>query len=114
MAFSLDQVELGDRAHGEIERISTWLRETVLGKLKRRGVVLGLSGGIDSSVVAATIPRYDSVVSRYVVWVPFGAITTTEYRRKLSESITLGRTIFDLCCGPYCGQTNRIASSRRR
>ena len=57
MAFSLEQVELGDRAHGEIERISTWLRETVLGKLKRRGVVLGLSGGIDSSVVAALCVR---------------------------------------------------------
>jgi len=57
VAFSLDQVELGDRVHGEIERISTWLRETVLGKLKRRGVVLGLSGGIDSSVVAALCVR---------------------------------------------------------
>ncbi len=57
MAFGVEQLRLGDRVHGEIERISTWLRETVLGKLKRRGVVLGLSGGIDSSVVAALCVR---------------------------------------------------------
>lgn len=36
----------------EIERISTFIRDTVSG-LRRRGVVLGLSGGIDSSVTAA-------------------------------------------------------------
>jgi NAD+ synthase len=37
----------------EATRIAEWLRATVLGTLKKRGVVLGLSGGIDSSVVAA-------------------------------------------------------------
>ena len=57
MAFALDQIRLGDRVHGEIERTCAWLRETVLGKLKRRGAVLGLSGGIDSSVVAALCLR---------------------------------------------------------
>jgi NAD+ synthase len=49
----LDRIKLGDRAPAEIDRICAWLRETVLGTLRRRGVVLGLSGGIDSSVVAA-------------------------------------------------------------
>jgi NAD+ synthase len=57
VAFSLAAVRLGDRAGAEIERICVWLRETVLGTLKRRGVVLGLSGGIDSSVVAALSVR---------------------------------------------------------
>ena len=37
----------------EVERISSSLREQVLGTLRRRGAVVGLSGGIDSSVVAA-------------------------------------------------------------
>lgn len=36
----------------EIERIASFIRDTV-GGLRRRGIVLGLSGGIDSSVTAA-------------------------------------------------------------
>jgi NAD+ synthase len=55
--FDLASVRLGDRAAAEADRIATWLRATVLGTLKRRGVVVGLSGGIDSSVVAALCVR---------------------------------------------------------
>jgi NAD+ synthase len=36
-----------------VAQISAAIREMVLGTLRRRGAVLGLSGGIDSSVVAA-------------------------------------------------------------
>jgi NAD+ synthase len=41
----------------EVDRIVNALREQVLGKLRRRGAVVGLSGGIDSSVVAALCTR---------------------------------------------------------
>lgn len=41
----------------EIDRIAASIRQTVLERLRRRGVVLGLSGGIDSSVVAALAVR---------------------------------------------------------
>jgi NAD+ synthase len=41
----------------EVERIQTAIRDIVLGKLRRRGVVIGLSGGIDSSVAAALCVR---------------------------------------------------------
>ncbi len=37
----------------EVERISQILRETVLKRFKKRGVVVALSGGIDSSVAGA-------------------------------------------------------------
>ncbi len=40
-------------AERETDRISRAIREQVLKRLRRRGVVLGLSGGIDSSVTAA-------------------------------------------------------------
>jgi NAD+ synthase len=40
-------------AEAEIARIASALRDNVLGRLRRRGVVVALSGGIDSSVVAA-------------------------------------------------------------
>ena len=55
--FGLADLRLGARGPAEIDRICAWLRETVLATLKRRGVVLGLSGGIDSSVVASLAVR---------------------------------------------------------
>lgn len=41
----------------ETDRIAATIRTQVLGTLRRRGVVVGLSGGIDSSVVAALSVR---------------------------------------------------------
>jgi NAD+ synthase len=40
-------------ADAEVERITAGIRSQVAGTLRRRGVVLGLSGGIDSSVCVA-------------------------------------------------------------
>jgi NAD+ synthase len=37
----------------EVARVAEWMKAQVMGTLKRRGVVVGLSGGIDSSVSAA-------------------------------------------------------------
>ncbi len=53
--FSSDVLRIDARA--EIDRIATWLRGQLLGNLRRRGAVLGLSGGVDSSVVAALCVR---------------------------------------------------------
>ena len=41
----------------EVERISASIRETVFERLNRKGAVLGVSGGIDSSVVAYLCAR---------------------------------------------------------
>lgn len=41
----------------EADRIAQALREQVLGTLRRRGAVVGISGGIDSAVVAALCAR---------------------------------------------------------
>jgi NAD+ synthase len=43
---------LGFDVGHEVERIAKVIREQTLGRLKRKGLVLGLSGGIDSSVCA--------------------------------------------------------------
>lgn len=40
-------------AEAEVERISEFLRTTLSRRLRRRGLVVGLSGGIDSTVTAA-------------------------------------------------------------
>jgi len=41
----------------EIERLTHFLRDAVLGSLRRRGAVVGCSGGVDSSVVLALCAR---------------------------------------------------------
>ena len=53
--FSKDVLELD--AEAEVERIAKAIREQVLQRLRRRGAVVGLSGGIDSSVVSALCAR---------------------------------------------------------
>jgi NAD+ synthase len=37
----------------EVQRITSWMRTCVVQRFRKRGLVLGLSGGIDSSVVGA-------------------------------------------------------------
>lgn len=54
-AFTKDVLALD--AAAEVARIVETVRGQVLGVLGRRGVVVGLSGGIDSSVVAALCTR---------------------------------------------------------
>lgn len=44
-------------AEAEAERITSWIRNTVFHNLRRRGAVIGVSGGIDSSVVAFLCAR---------------------------------------------------------
>lgn len=56
--FSTASVRFGPgEAAAETERIAAVLRAQVRGELHRRGAVVGISGGIDSSVVAALCVR---------------------------------------------------------
>ncbi len=67
--------------------ICDWIRQTVLGDLRRRGVVIGLSGGIDSSVCAALCARAlgpDKVLGLFM-----------PERDSSSESLRLGRLVAD-------------------
>jgi NAD+ synthase len=53
--FTKDRLRLD--AARETERVTAAIRDTVFKRLRRRGAVLGLSGGIDSSVCAALAAR---------------------------------------------------------
>lgn len=53
--FTRDSLSLNSSQ--TIEQITHWIRDTALNVLRRRGVVVGISGGIDSSVVAALCVR---------------------------------------------------------
>ena len=54
----------------ETERIGAALRAQVLKQLRRRGIVLGLSGGVDSSVVAALCVRAFGASNVFGVMMP--------------------------------------------
>jgi NAD+ synthase len=55
MRFDKDILKLDPAI--EVGRLVTWLRSTVRGKLRRRGAVVGISGGVDSAVVLALCVR---------------------------------------------------------
>jgi NAD+ synthase len=57
MNARFEPLSLALDAPAEIERITAALRNQVLKQLRRKGIVLGLSGGVDSSVVAALCVR---------------------------------------------------------
>jgi NAD+ synthase len=72
-------------AEAEIERIAQSLRAQVLGEFRRRGAVMGLSGGIDSSVVAALCVRAfgkDKVLGLFM-----------PERHSSDDALTLGRQL---------------------
>jgi NAD+ synthase len=54
-AFTKNALQLD--VQQESDRICHWIKNTVINTLHRRGVVVGISGGIDSSVVAALCVR---------------------------------------------------------
>lgn len=71
----------------EIERICAGIRQQVAVELKCRGVVLGLSGGIDSSVSAALAARALGAERVLGIFMP--------ERESSPESLRLGRLLAD-------------------
>ncbi len=74
-------------AKAEVARIAGWLREQVLGRFKRKGLVLGLSGGVDSSVVAALAVEAFGKDRVYALFMP--------ERASSSDSLRLGKVVAD-------------------
>ena len=85
MSPRFDPVALAVDAGAETERICAVLRSQVLRHLRRRGVVLGLSGGVDSSVVAALCVRAFGSASVFGVLMP--------EQDSDPDSLRLGRTV---------------------
>jgi len=69
----------------ETDKIVAALREQLRGPLRKRGLVLGLSGGIDSSVCAALAARAVGAKNVYALFMPENDSDP--------ESLRLGRTI---------------------
>ena len=69
----------------EVERISQWLREKLRTDLRKRGLVLGLSGGIDSSLCAALAARALGAKNVFALYMPENDSDP--------ESLRLGRAV---------------------
>ncbi len=57
-------------AEAECDRIAAWMRETVATDLRRRGVIIAMSGGVDSSVCAALAVRAFGTAKVYGLLLP--------------------------------------------
>src|SRR6266566_536727 len=85
VAFSAQALRLD--AAAATEQITAAIREQVLRRLRKRGVVLGLSGGIDSSVTAALCARALGREKVFAVLMP--------EKDSDPESLRLGRLVTD-------------------
>lgn len=69
----------------EVERITAWMREQLRTSLRKRGLVLGLSGGIDSSLSAALAVRALGAKNVFALYMPENDSDP--------ESLRLGRSV---------------------
>jgi NAD+ synthase len=81
--FSAEALRLD--AARETERIAAAIREQVLRTLRKRGAVVGLSGGIDSSVTAALCARALGATNVLAVFMP--------EKDSEADSLRLGREV---------------------
>jgi NAD+ synthase len=67
-------------ARAETERITAWIRKTVFHDFRRKGVVVGVSGGIDSSVVAFLCARALGADRLQILFTPEADSSPDSYR----------------------------------
>jgi NAD+ synthase len=82
----------------EVERIAAWMREVVPGTLKRRGVVVAVSGGIDSSCCAALAVRAFGPARIFALQLPErdSATDTQDRGRQLIEHLGVDSATLDI------------------
>jgi NAD+ synthase len=96
MTFSPSVLELDSRA--EVERITAVLRRQVGQVLRRRGAVIALSGGIDSSVVAALCARAFGPARCHGLLMPErdSSTATLALSRSVAEGFGMPHTVEDI------------------
>ena len=96
MTFSPSVLDLDSRA--EVERITAVLRRQVGQVLRRRGAVIALSGGIDSSVVAALCARAFGPARCHGLLMPErdSSAATLALSRSVAENFGMPHTVEDI------------------
>jgi NAD+ synthase len=85
-------------AEAEAERITSWIRNTVFHNLRRRGAVIGVSGGIDSSVVAFLCARALGADRIQILFTPEADSSPDSLRlgRMIAETLGAKSTLEDV------------------
>ena len=101
-------------AAAEVENICASMRRQVGSELKRRGVVLGLSGGIDSSVCAALAAR--ALGPTRVVGILMPEKESSDDSRSLAELLAAQLNIRTDCRRHHAsaGSGRMLSTPRRR
>lgn len=82
----------------EAERIAEAIREQVLGRLKRRGAVVGISGGIDSAVVTALCAKALGAHKVFGIFMPENDTSddALHFGRLLAQAMGVPATLEDI------------------
>jgi NAD+ synthase len=82
----------------QADRIAGWMRDTLVNRLHRRGFVVAISGGIDSSVCAALAVRAVGAAKVYGLLLPErdSSDASTARGRELAEHLGIGHEVFDI------------------
>ena len=82
----------------EADRICSWMVDTLAHKLRRRGFVVAMSGGIDSSVCAALAVRAVGPSKVFGLLMPEreSSPTSTERGRLLAQHLGITHELFDI------------------
>lgn len=85
-------------AHAEIDRVAAWMRATLVATLRRRGFVVAVSGGIDSSVCAALAVRAVGADKVFALMLPErdSSASSTERGRMLVKHLGVQHIEFDI------------------
>ena len=97
-AAALTTVALQIDCAAEAERISRWIVATLANRLRRRGLVVAISGGIDSSVCAALAVRALGPKRVYGLLLPErdSSPSSTERGRQLAAHLGIAHETFDI------------------
>ena len=82
----------------EAQRIARWMVEALASRLQRRGLVVALSGGVDSSVCAALAVRAVGAGKVYGLLLPErdSSPSGTERARRLARQLGIAHEVFDI------------------
>lgn len=85
-------------AHSEADRIARWMVETLARRLHRRGLVIAISGGIDSSVCAALAVRAVGAAKVFGLLMPERDSSDFSTRRglQLAQHLGIAHEMFDI------------------
>ena len=97
-AHRLDPSVLAIDCLAEADRIAAWMRETLARRLHRRGFVVAISGGIDSSVCTALAMRAVGAGKVYGLLMPERDSSgfSTERGRALAVHLGIAHELYDI------------------